>query len=55
MLKLAKLDFKLPELLTDDEMARVLVQANELKSWASQIRLLGVAPNTLFDGFFSSE
>jgi len=36
-LEIAKLDFKLPELLTDDEMAKVLAQANELKSWAKDV------------------
>jgi len=36
-LELAKLEFKLPELLTDGEMANVLSQANELKSWAKDV------------------
>ncbi|TGE31309.1 DUF2800 domain-containing protein [Desulfosporosinus sp. Sb-LF] len=36
-LELAKLDFRLPELLTDDETAKVLAQANELKSWAKDV------------------
>ncbi|MDR3587355.1 MAG: DUF2800 domain-containing protein [Desulfosporosinus sp.] len=36
-LELAKLDFKLPALLTDDEIAEVLPQANELKAWAKDI------------------
>jgi len=36
-LQLAQLDFKLPNLLTDDEMTRVLVQANELKVWAKDV------------------
>lgn len=36
-LELAKLDFKLPELLNDDEMSKVLAQANELKSWVKDV------------------
>lgn len=36
-LELAKMDFKLPGLLTDDEMAVVLAQANELKAWAKDV------------------
>jgi len=36
-LQLAQLDFKLPALLTEDEMARVLAQANELKVWAKDV------------------
>ena len=36
-LELAKLDFKLPDLLTDEEMTGVLVQANELKVWAKDV------------------
>lgn len=36
-LELAKLDFKLPALLTDDEIVKVLPQAIELKAWAKDI------------------
>jgi hypothetical protein len=36
-LELAKLDFKEPDLLTDDEIADVLTKLNELKSWASEV------------------
>ena len=36
-LELAKMEFKEPELLTDDEMSKVLAQANELKSWAKDV------------------
>jgi len=36
-LELARLDFKLPALLTDDEIAEVLLQANELKAWAKDV------------------
>ncbi|SPF40783.1 conserved hypothetical protein [Candidatus Desulfosporosinus infrequens] len=36
-LELAKLDFKKPDLLTDEEMAGVLVQVNELEAWAKDV------------------
>lgn len=36
-LELAKLDFKKPELLTDEEIGEVLAQADELKNWASDV------------------
>lgn len=36
-LELAKLDFKEPDLLTDDEIAEVLTKLDELKSWATEV------------------
>jgi len=36
-LELDQLDFKLPALLTENEMASVLAQANELKVWAKDV------------------
>lgn len=36
-LELAKMEFKLPELLTDEEMAMVLAKANELSAWAKGV------------------
>ena len=36
-LELAKLDFKQPAMLTDDEIAGVLTQASELKAWAKDV------------------
>lgn len=36
-LELAKLDFKLPALLTDEEMAVVMAKVDELKRWATDV------------------
>lgn len=36
-LELAKMEFKKPELLTDEEIGEVLKQADELKAWASDV------------------
>lgn len=36
-LKLAQMEFKAPALLTDDEIAEVLKQADELSKWASDV------------------
>lgn len=36
-LKLAKMDFRKPELLTDEEIGEVLKQADELKAWVSDV------------------
>ena len=36
-LELAKMDFRKPELLTDEEIGEVLKQADELKAWVSDV------------------
>lgn len=36
-LELAKMDFRKPELLTDEEIGKVLKQADELKAWVSDV------------------